>query len=122
MDILLDTHILLWHLSDNPKLKKEKSKIIENPENRIFFSLISLWEIAIKTSIGKLEITQPIDSLIPEEIIVLGLKIEHIQQVKELFFNHRYPFDRMLIAQAMEENLTIMTDDAYFNKYDIKLV
>ncbi len=122
MDILLDTHILLWHLSDNPKLKTEKSKIIENPENRIFFSLVSLWEIAIKTSIGKLKITQPIDSLIPKEIAVLGLRIAHIQKVKELLFHHRDPFDRMLIAQAMEENLTIMTDDAHFKKYDIKLI
>jgi len=122
MEILLDTHILLWHLADNPRLKKAKSKIIEDPKNKIFYSIISLWEIAIKTSIGKLEISQPIAGLIPKEIYLLDLKVEHIQIVKELAFHHKDPFDRLLIAQAMEENLSIMTNDAYFENYRIELV
>ncbi len=121
MDILIDTHILLWHLTDNPKLSKEKSEMIENANNRKFFSIASLWEIAIKKSIGKLEITQPIDALVPNEIIMLDIKIPHIEKVMNLQFVHRDPFDRIIIAQAIMENLTIMTDDEYIKQYGVNI-
>ena len=122
MDILLDTHTLLWHLTDNPKLSKEKSEMIENAENRKFFSIASLWEIGIKKSIGKLEVKQPINALVPKEIMILELKISHIEKVIELPFYHRDPFDRIIIAQAFTENLTIMTEDENFKDYGIKIV
>ncbi len=89
MEILLDTHILLWNLADDPRSKKAKSKIIEDPRNKVFFSIISLWEIAIK---------------------------------KGLALHHRDPFDRLLLAQAMIENLVIMTNDAYYKNYKIKII
>jgi len=122
MDILIDNHILLWHLTDNPKLSKEKSEMIENANNRKFFSIASLWEIGIKKSIGKLEITQPINTLVPNEIIILDIKIPHIEKVIDLPFVHRDPFDRIIIAQAIMENLTIMTDDEYFKQYNVKIL
>ncbi len=122
MNILIDTHVLLWHLTDNPKLTKEKSAIIENPENRIFFSIASLWEIGIKKSIGKLDIIKPINILVPNEITILDLKITHIEKVIRLDFFHRDPFDRIIIAQAFVENLFIMTDDDNFKHYGIDLI
>ncbi len=100
MNILLDTHILLWQLTDNPKLSKQKSEIIENKENQIFFSIASLWKIGIKNSIGKLEITQPIVNLVPNEIVILDLKVHHIEKMMRLPFNDRDSFDRILLAKA----------------------
>jgi PIN domain nuclease of toxin-antitoxin system len=122
MEILFDTHMLLWHLADDQRLKLAKSKIIEDPENEVFFSIVSLWEIAIKTRIGKLEISQPIAKLIPGGIHLLDLKINHIQKLENHALHHRDPFDRLLIAQAMEENLSIMTNDMYFKYYEIELI
>lgn len=122
MKILLDTHILLWHLSDNKKLDKTHSEQIENPKNSLFFSIASLWEIAIKTSIGKLEIKKSIEHILPKEILILNIRIPHIQTVKELPFHHRGPFDRMLISQAKVDDLIIMSDDKNFIQYDVKLL
>ena len=122
MDILLDTHILLWHLTDHSRLSEEKSQIIENPQHQKFLSIASLWEIAIKTSIGKLTIQQSIETIVPREIIILDLKLPHLKLVQKLPFHHRDPFDRILIAQAQFEKFTIMTDDSYFKHYDIDLI
>ncbi|EDN66758.1 PilT-like protein [Beggiatoa sp. PS] len=122
MEILLDTHILLWHLTDNSRLSEEKSQIIENPQHQKFFSMASLWEIAIKTSIGKLEIQQSLETIVPQEVIILELKLPHLKLVQKLPFYHRDPFDRILIAQAQFEKLSIMTDDSHFKHYDIDLI
>ncbi len=121
MKILLDTHILIWHLTDDVRLSKHNSDLIENPENQKFISLVSLWEIAIKTNIGKLKLAQPIESLVPIGIDLLDLKLPHVQRYATLPLHHRDPFDRMLIAQAQAENLTLMTDDPNFPLYDIPL-
>jgi PIN domain nuclease of toxin-antitoxin system len=121
MNILLDTHILLWHLTDHPRLSKEYSIAIEDPKNQLFFSIVSLWEMAIKSSIGKLELLHPIDKLLPNEMAILNLKMSHIKNVQMLALHHRDPFDRMIISQAMMENLFVMTDDANFKYYDIKI-
>jgi PIN domain nuclease of toxin-antitoxin system len=122
MKFLLDTHILLWHLADNPKLSLETSRLIENKANQKFLSIVSLWEIELKRNIGKLELTQPIETLLPKEITILPLKIEHIGYLKNLPFHHRDPFDRMIIAQAFVENFTIMTDDGFFKFYDVSIL
>jgi PIN domain nuclease of toxin-antitoxin system len=100
MEILLDTHILLWHLIDHSRLSEEKSQIIENPRHQKFFSMASLWEIAIKTSIGKFQVQQSIETIVPREVIILDLKIPHLKLLQKLPFYHRDPFDRILIAQA----------------------
>lgn len=122
MKILLDTHILIWHLTNNPRLNRIKSEIIEDPSNSIFFSIASLWEIAIKTSIGKLEIVSPVESLVPSGITILNITLADIATIETLPFHHRDPFDRMIIAQTMTHNLTIMTDDKKFKYYDINIV
>jgi len=122
MKILLDTHILIWHLTSNPRLNRIKSEIIEDSSNSIFFSIASLWEIAIKTSIGKLEIVSPIEFLVPPEISILNITLSDIAAIETLPFHHRDPFDRMIIAQAMTHNLPIMTDDNKFKYYDTTII
>ena len=122
MNFLIDTHILLWHLTDNPRLSTEKSQLIEDLDNIKFFSIASLWKIAIKQSIGKLNIDKTIQDIIPFGIITLDIKIPHIVLVKDLPFHHRDPFDRMIIAQAISENLKVLTDDKQFKKYDITIL
>ncbi len=122
MNILLDTHILLWHLMDDPRLNSNKSKIIENTQHQKFLSIASLWEIAIKSSIGKLHIQQSIETIVPREVTILDIKLPHLKQVQQLPFHHRDPFDRIIIAQAIYEKFTIMSDDKYFQEYDIELI
>ncbi len=122
MKILLDTHILLWHLADDPRLEISKSELIENSSYSKYLSIISLWEIAIKSSLGKLIINTEIDKIVPEEIKILGLEMPHILAVQTLPFHHRDPFDRMIIAQAMSENMPVMTGDKRFGMYDVELV
>ncbi len=122
MNLLLDTHILLWHLMDNPKLSREISLTIENPQHKKFISIASLWEIAIKRSLGKLEILQPIETLTPAEITILPLTISHISYLEKLPFHHRDPFDRIIIAQAIVEKLSVITNDDYFDYYEIDLI
>jgi PIN domain nuclease of toxin-antitoxin system len=122
MKILLDTHILLWHLTDNPKLSQNHSQLIEDLQHQKFFSMASLWEIAIKSSLGKLHLQYPIELIVPQEIIILDIGIYHIKVVQELPFYHRDPFDRLLIAQAISEQLIIMTNDEWFGNYGIELI
>ncbi len=122
MNLLLDTHILLWHLADSPKLSLETSALIENPAHQKFLSIVSLWEIEIKRTLGKLEITQPIEMLLPKEITVLPLRIEHIAHLKNLPFHHKDPFDRIMIAQAIIEGFTVITDDGFFKFYDVPIL
>lgn len=120
---LLDTHYIIWLLLDVSKINKALLNTIQNTENRIYYSDISLWEIAIKTKTGKLKIDRNLKTL-PEamkiqNIDILPLKQSHIFETLEipLFENHRDPFDRLLIAQAKIENLTLISDDAKFDLY-----
>jgi len=122
MKILLDTHILLWHLTDNPKPSHTNTQLIEDPQHQKFFSIASLWEIAIKSSPGKLQIQQSIGLIVPQEVIILDIRLHHVKQVQELPFHHRDPFDRLLITQAIFEPLVIMTDDEWFGNYQIELI
>lgn len=119
---LLDTHALLWYLYDNPKLSQKMLETISNSDT-VFASIASLWEIAIKQGIGKLEIDCPISTIASlceqKDIGILRIKIEHLEVLKMLPQIHRDPFDRLLIAQAQTENLTLITKDAQIAKYNI---
>jgi PIN domain nuclease of toxin-antitoxin system len=122
MNILLDTHILLWYLTDNPKLSDTHARLIDSAAHKKYVSIASLWEIAIKVSMGKLEINQPIETLVPHGITILGISIEHIKRVLTLPFHHKDPFDRMIISQAMAENFKLMSVDGNFPYYDVEIV
>ncbi|MBW4473606.1 MAG: type II toxin-antitoxin system VapC family toxin [Stenomitos rutilans HA7619-LM2] len=121
--MLLDTHTLLWFLDDDPQLPSVVRERIENADTS-FVSIVSLWEIAIKISIGKLRLNYSFhdlqDLLDRFEIEVLPLAFTDIEQYLNLPLHHRDPFDRMLIAQAMSHDLTLISRDEQFDAYSIQ--
>ncbi len=124
---LLDTHAFLWFIMGDDSLGQGARKAIESPNNQIFVSLISLWEIGIKHSLGRLPLSKPFEILIPEQIQLngfLSLPVEqkHINTMINLPWHHRDPFDRLLIAQAQCEDMSMVSKDRYFEAYDIDLV
>ncbi len=126
MDVLLDTHILLWAWNGDNRLSKTHQELLTSQEVRAFVSIVSLWEIAIKTSVGKLELKAPLQELVaslPEfQFELLPLRMEHISLVGTLPLHHRDPFDRMLIAQAKHEGMHLLTADPHFAAYDVPLI
>ena len=126
MRLLIDTHILIWFLEGNTLLSKLRRQIIAKSQNEVLVSIASLWEIAIKISIGKLTLTKAFADVIKqisiENIEILPISPEHILQVSILPFYHRDPFDRIIIAQAQVENLLIVTDDGEFSNYEIEIL
>ena len=126
MDILLDTHALWWFLNGSDKMPDATKETILNPENTIYVSIATIWEVAIKMSIGKLNFDGRIDRFVEavesEDFLLLDITPTHIKSVQELPFIHRDPFDRMLIAQAIVEELSIMTTDSNIAKYDINQI
>ena len=120
---LLDTHFLLWLLLDTKQIKQNLLDIILDGKNQIFYSDISLWEIAVKMKIGKLSFDKEIEEL-PKALHLqnvenLPLKHEHIFETLKIDVKeqHKDPFDRLIIAQAKSENLVIITNDAKFLLY-----
>ncbi|MDA3892808.1 MAG: type II toxin-antitoxin system VapC family toxin [Salinivirgaceae bacterium] len=126
MNLLLDTHVVLWFITDNPKLPQNLKRIIEDESNTCFISMASLWEVGIKYSIGRLELQIKLEELfkIIEEsgIQVLPISTEHILVNTTLAFIHQDPFDRLIIAQSISENLTLVSKDQYFSKYPVDLL
>ncbi len=113
MRILLDTHLLLWWLADDPSLSGEARALIGDPENTVFVSAVSLWEIWLKESLGKLRLPTGFEErLAAEAFEALPLTAAQTREVAPLPWHHRDPFDRMLVAQARAENLTLLTADA----------
>jgi PIN domain nuclease of toxin-antitoxin system len=122
--LLLDTHSFLWFSDGDPRLSTEARTLVEAGENDLLLSVASLWEIAIKASLGKLQLQQPFGALIPAllrelEIELLGITVEHVTAVAALPFHHRDPFDRLLIAQARVEQLSIVSGDAALDAYGV---
>ena len=118
MRILLDTHLLLWWLANSPALPAEGRKLISDPENTVFVSTVSLWEIWLKKSLGKLRLPADFEKKLEGEAFEsLPLAAEETPQVALLPWHHRDPFDRMLVAQAQVENLTLLTTDAVVAAY-----
>lgn len=126
MKYLIDTHVLIWHGENNPALKSSVLDILNNLENEILVSHASLWEIAIKISLGKLKLGFPIARLeailLENGFTLLPFDFSHYQVLSELPFHHNDPFDRMIIAQAMSEKLDIITHDDKFRLYPISAV
>ena len=125
MRLLLDTHSFLWFIGGSASLSPTARTFIEDVDNQPLLSMASLWEMAIKLSIGKLSLGKPFERLIPEQmrlngIELLQIEIPHIIVVTKLPFHHRDPFDRLLIAQAMVEQISIVSSDPAFDSYSIK--
>lgn len=118
MKFLLDTHLLLWWLSNSPLLPEPARQLIGDPNNTIFVSAVSLWEIWLKSSIGKLRVPSGFaQKLAAEPFADLPLRARHTPAVAMLEWHHRDPFDRMLIAQAISENLVLLTADKALGAY-----
>ena len=123
MNLLLDTHILLWWLDDSPALSSQARNAIADTDNLIILSAVVIWEIRIKQTLGKLMIGQNFYEVIKEQAFeMLPITSDHAYAVGELPEHHRDPFDRMLIAQAKFEGLTVVTHDAIFKKYQIPVL
>src|SRR5438874_676644 len=124
MKLLLDTHTFLWFIMGNPNLSAKARAAIESITNEKYVSVASVWEIAIKVSVGKLSLSAPFSSLIPEQLSangfeLLNLEVAHASALIRLPFHHRDPFDRLLIAQAMVEQMQIVSVDSAFDAYPI---
>ncbi len=121
--ILLETHVLLWWLADNPKLPRWMCERIADPETLCFVSAATIWEIGIKRALGKLDAPSGlIPNLAEEGFRQLHITLDHAQTAAALPLLHRDPFDRMLIGQALVESLAIATLDPAFVDYSAQLL
>jgi PIN domain nuclease of toxin-antitoxin system len=125
--LLLDTHAFLWWVEDSPRLSRTARTIIGRPAETCFLSLASCWEMAIKISLGRLKLPQRLDRFVAEQMATnglhpLGVQLDHAAGVVELPFHHRDPFDRLLAAQAIAEELSIVSADPVFTRYGVKRV
>ncbi len=124
MRVLLDTQAFLWMISGAAEFSSKARKIVTAPDNVLLLSLASIWEIAIKSSIGKLKIAEPIATFLPAQLQANGIEqldisFRHVARVAALPFHHRDPFDRLLVCQAVEEGLTLVSADPVFDRYKI---
>jgi PIN domain nuclease of toxin-antitoxin system len=122
--LLLDTHAFLWWVGASRELSRKARTAIGSARNECFVSVASAWEIAIKVSLGKLRIEGALDRFLPEQLAVngflaLAIDLKHTARVATLPFHHRDPFDRLLIAQALEEDLKVVTADSTFADYGL---
>lgn len=121
--LLLDTHVLLWWLADDPKLGPHARQLIQDERNEVFVSAASAWEISIKKAMGKLKAPDDLDGIVEEEgFDKLPISFFHGERAGNLPSLHRDPFDRMLIAQAQAEGLDLVSGDAMLGRYGIKVV
>ena len=126
MRYLLDTHTLIWFLEGDNRLSVAANDIISNADTDIYVSIVSLWEMAIKISLGKLQLTQSleqvIDKLGQQNITLFSVHPTHVLTVLNLPFEHRDPFDRLLIAQALVEDMKFISNEALFLRYGVDRV
>ena len=118
--LLLDTHVLLWWLSHDPALGPAAHQAIRDAQNEVYVSAATTWEASIKKALGKLEAPDDLDRIVEEErFLKLPISLYHGQMAGQLHAYHRDPFDRMLVAQAQAEGLTIVTADRNIPRYGV---
>jgi PIN domain nuclease of toxin-antitoxin system len=127
MRFVLDTHVWLWSAHDPARLNADARELLEEPAHEAFISVASLFEVAIKWSIGKLKLREPPAEWAPRYIAkcgyqVLPVEMRHALRVSTLPQHHADPFDRLLIAQALEEDLFLLTADPEIRKYDVRVI
>lgn len=127
MRLLLDTHTFLWFIQGNDSLSDTARASIENPAHQKLISIASLWEIAIKVSIGKLEVEMPMTDLVERQVLgntfgILSIAPEHLNELSKLPFHHKDPFDRLIIAQSLSEDMPIVSTDRVFRGYAAQIV
>jgi len=127
MKLLLDTHALIWLISGDSKLSVSAKEAFLNQDNKLYFSKVSLWEITIKISLGKLVLAKHWLTAIEKEMISNGIQwleieIDHCKTLADLPFHHRDPFDRLLISQAISESMSIVSIDSEFSHYSLDII
>ena len=127
MNLLIDTHIFLWWDSEPENIPDKVLAVLEDPDNTIWLSLVSIWEIQIKTQMGKLTLNNPLKILVQQQqqensVQLLPIKLGHILALQPLPYHHKDPFDRLLIAQSIAENLTCVSADSVFKRYNILIL
>ena len=127
LDLLFDTHSFIWWADEPMKLSRAALAALEDENNRLFVSDVSIWEMQIKVQLGKMKLKLPLEDLIESqqrdnEVTILQITTEHILALDNLPFHHKDPFDRLLIAQSIVEDFTIVTADTEFPAYPAKLL
>jgi PIN domain nuclease of toxin-antitoxin system len=123
MKLLLDTHALLWWLEDPHLLSKEARNAVRNGKNAVYVSAAVAWEIVIKKGLGKLEVPDNLEeTLAQNRFLALPILVSHALAVEKLPLHHRDPFDRMLIAQAVHEGLTLVSRDSQVRQYPVSCI
>ena len=127
MRILLDTHAFLWAAADAPQLSRKARACFVSEKNELLLSVASVWEMAIKTSLGKLRLDLPLDRLVRRGLSQPGVRLQHIElshalRVRRLPFHHRDPFDRLLAAQALAEGVPLLSRDTAFDAYGVERI
>jgi PIN domain nuclease of toxin-antitoxin system len=125
MRVLIDTHVFIWWTSDVKKLSSRVHDLLLDPSTEAILSMVSIWEMQIKLSLGKLQFRTTLSELVDDEINrnrieLLPLSLSHIYALSNLPHHHRDPFDRILIAQSMDEDLQILSIDEKFDAYGVK--
>ena len=124
MRLLLDTHALLWWLADDDRLGPQARELIEDPGNDVLVSVVSLWEIVVKLRVGKLEadIKELVEAVGREGFACLDISTAHLLTLAELPMHHRDPFDHLLIAQAIAEDMVFLSEDRNTARYQVRFV
>ena len=125
MKVLIDTHVLLWGIQDEARVSRRARALL--PAADVWISVASLWEIITKVQIGKLVLPAPVGEYLASKlkmngVSVLSLTFDHVRRLEEIPLHHRDPFDRILIAQSLEEKLPLVSADPHFEKYPIQLI
>lgn len=121
MNYLIDTHVLLWWLTDDIRLNEKVHSILT--EKPVWCSVISPWEIAIKEKLGKIDLPESFDEVLKGSgFIWLDLTFKHVQELRRLPLLHKDPFDRLLVAQALHEELTLITSDQQIHAYNVPVL
>jgi PIN domain nuclease of toxin-antitoxin system len=126
MNVLIDTQSFIWFTEDDIKIPEKIKNFMNSKDNVLLLSIASLWEITIKTSMGKLKMQKSIDSVIKDisetGFKILPIKAEHLLNLSKLEFIHRDPFDRMIISQGIAENIPVISSDGVFKEYPIQVI
>jgi PIN domain nuclease of toxin-antitoxin system len=123
--VLIDAQVFLWGIQQEDRLSRRVQTLL--PQSDVWISVASLWEIITKVQIGKLVLPSPVSEYLSAKlrangVLVLPLTFEHVRRLEELPLHHRDPFDRMLIAQSLAENVPIITSDPWFKQYPVQVV
>ena len=127
MRILLDTHVFIWWMADDERLSRIAYEILADRDSELLWSAASTWELAIKASLGKLHLPEPVDAYVRSRMRSQGLGPlpiydDHAAAVQGLPWHHRDPFDRLLVAQAKVEGVPLLTGDPWIRQYEVKTI